>query len=84
MKDFKRTAIGVSLAAVLALGLAACGDTKGDRAMSGAALGGAAGLGVGALTGSPLTGAALGAAGGAATGALTDKDQIDLGKPVWK
>lgn len=84
MTDFKRTTMIVGVAAALAFGLSACGETTGDRAASGAALGGAAGLGIGALTGSPVTGAAIGAVGGGAAGALTDKDQIDLGKPVWR
>jgi osmotically inducible lipoprotein OsmB len=57
---------------------------KGDRALSGAGIGGAAGLVGGALVGAPVTGAAIGAAAGAGAGALTNKDQIDLGKPIWK
>jgi osmotically inducible lipoprotein OsmB len=65
---------------VLALGavplLAACGESQSDRALSGAAIGGAAG----AAFDRPL----LGAAGGAAAGALTDPDDINLGKPVWR
>jgi hypothetical protein len=32
----------------------------------------------------PATGAVVGGAVGAATGALTDKDDVDLGKPVWR
>jgi hypothetical protein len=31
-----------------------------------------------------LGGAAIGGAGGAAAGALTDKEDLDLGKPVWQ
>ena len=67
------------------LGLAACGETQGDRAISGGGIGAAAGAGIGALTGgSILGGAVLGGAAGAAGGALTDKDDVNLGKPVWK
>jgi osmotically inducible lipoprotein OsmB len=64
---------------VCAGGLAACGDTKGERALSGGAIGAGAGAVGGALTGgSPWTGAVIGGAAGAATGALTDEDDIDL------
>ena len=79
----KQAAIAVS--AIALLGLAACGETKGDRALSGGGLGAAAGAGVGALTGgSILGGAVIGGAIGAAGGALTDKDDVNLGKPAWK
>ncbi len=65
--------------------LGACGNTKGDRAMSG----GGIGAGVGAVTGaviggSPVTGAVIGGAIGAAAGGLTDKEDVDLGDPIWK
>ncbi|MGE4217882.1 MAG: YMGG-like glycine zipper-containing protein [Alphaproteobacteria bacterium] len=72
---------GVALAALL--GLAACGESKGDRALSGAGIGAAGGAVGGALMGNPAAGAAIGAAAGAVTGAVTDKDDIDLGKPAW-
>ncbi len=71
-------------AVLLLFGLAACGNTKGDRALSGAGIGAGVGLVGGALVGAPVTGAAVGAAAGAGAGALTNEDQIDLGKPVWK
>lgn len=61
------------------LALAACGETRGERALSGGAIGAGAGAVGGALMGgSPVTGAVIGGAAGAATGALTDKDQINL------
>ena len=67
------------------LTLAACGDSTGDRAMSGGAIGAGVGAAAGAVTGtSVLGGAVIGGAAGAATGAATDEDQIDLGKPVWR
>jgi osmotically inducible lipoprotein OsmB len=72
------------LVLVSGLALAACGETKSDRALSGGALGAAGGAAVGAMTGSPLTGALIGGAAGAGAGALTDKNDIDLGKPVWR
>jgi osmotically inducible lipoprotein OsmB len=73
------------LALVAGLALAGCGESKGDRAISGGALGAAGGAAVGGLTGgSPLTGALIGGAGGAAAGALTNRNDVDLGKPVWR
>jgi len=68
-----------------ALLLSACGSTTGDRALSGAGIGAAAGTAVGAVTGlSLLQGALIGAGAGGLTGALTDDDTINLGKPWWK
>jgi osmotically inducible lipoprotein OsmB len=66
------------------LALAACGESVGDRGLSGAGIGGAAGAVGGALVGAPLAGAAIGAGVGAATGALTSPSTVDLGKPVWE
>ena len=69
----------------LALSLAACGNTQGDRALSGAGIGAGVGAVGGALVGgSPVGGAAIGAAIGGATGALTDEHDINFGKPAWK
>ncbi len=64
--------------------LAACGNTKEDRAASGGLIGAGAGAVIGSTMGAPTTGAAIGAGIGATTGALTDKADIDLGKPIWK
>lgn len=65
--------------------LAACGESKSDRALSGAALGAGAGAATGALTGGSVgTGALIGAGVGAAGGALTDKDDVNFGKPIWR
>lgn len=73
-----------------ALGLAAlmlsgCGYSRGDRALSGAALGAGGGAAVGAIAGgSPLAGAAIGGLAGAAAGALTSPNDINLGRPAWR
>jgi osmotically inducible lipoprotein OsmB len=64
--------------------LAACGQTTGDRALSGGAIGAGAGAIGGALAGSPGTGALVGGALGAGAGALTSPSQVDLGRPVWR
>lgn len=71
------------VAAVALLALAGCGETTGERALSGGAIGAGAGALGGAAVGAPVTGAAIGGAAGAGTGALTDEDDIDLGDPIW-
>ena len=64
---------------VIALGLAGCGNSKGERALSGAGIGAGIGAVGTALTGgSVATGAAVGAAAGAVTGAVTDRNDINL------
>lgn len=73
----------LALSAVLML--SACGNSSGERAVSGGAIGAGAGAVGGALLGgSPAGGAILGGAVGAAAGGLTKSSDIDLGKPVWK
>lgn len=75
--------IGVASLSVLLL--AACGETKSDRALSGAGIG--AGIGAAgsiATGGSVGKGALIGAGAGAAAGALTDKEDVDLGRPAWR
>ncbi len=75
-----RSSLILAMGCCLAMGLTACGNTKGDRALSGAGIGAGVGAVGSAVTGgSPWTGAVVGGAAGAATGALTSKKQIDLG-----
>ncbi len=65
--------------------LTACGESTGDRALSGGAIGAGVGaVGGAVLGGSPTTGAIVGGAVGAAAGGLTKKKDINLGKPVWR
>ena len=64
--------------------LSACGTSTQDRAISGGAMGAAAGGVAGLLLDRPVAGALLGGGAGAAPGARTHADQINLGKPVWK
>ena len=74
MKLFKFFAIPA-----LVLFLAACGNTTGERALSGGGIGAAGGAGLAAATGGSIGGGALvGGLAGAATGALTDEDHINL------
>jgi peptidoglycan hydrolase-like protein with peptidoglycan-binding domain len=69
----------------LSLALAACGDTQGERGVSGAAIGAGAGAVIGAVTPiGPVGGALIGGAAGAATGVLTTPSQVNVGKPVYK
>lgn len=59
----------------LPLALSACGDTWGQRAVTGGAIGTGAGVAVGALAGWPLLAPALiGGIAGAGIGAATAKD----------
>lgn len=75
----------IAVMMVVTLGLAACGSSTGDRAVSGGAIGAGAGAAIGAITGgSAIGGALLGGAAGAATGALTKEKDVDLGKPFWR
>ncbi|WP_439597323.1 YMGG-like glycine zipper-containing protein [Falsiroseomonas sp.] len=64
--------------------LAACGQTTGDRAVSGGLLGAGAGAAIGSLSGSAGTGALIGGAAGAAGGALTSPGTVNLGRPAWR
>jgi hypothetical protein len=64
--------------------LAACGNTTGDRALSGAGIGAGVGAVGGLMVGAPVQGALIGGAVGAGTGALTNRSQIDLGRPAWR
>jgi osmotically inducible lipoprotein OsmB len=65
--------------------LAACGSSTGDRGLSGAGIGAAAGTALGMVTGLGIVeGALIGAGAGGLTGALTDEDTINLGKPWWE
>ena len=65
----------IVLMALFPLVLSACGDTWGERAATGGAIGAGTGLAVGALVGWPLLAPALvGGAVGAGIGAATAKD----------
>ena len=80
-----KTFVKAMLMATALVSLSACGNTTGDRALSGAGIGAGTGAAVGALTGGSVAGGALiGGAVGAAAGGLTDKDDVNLGKPAWR
>lgn len=74
MKKFAVTAMILSTIA-----LAACGNTRGERALSGAGIGAGVGAVGSAVTGgSVLGGAAVGGLAGGAIGAVTNRDQVNL------
>ncbi|MFY8105756.1 MAG: YMGG-like glycine zipper-containing protein [Elstera sp.] len=77
----KTLAMTAALSLVL---LSACGNNPKDRALSGAGIGAAAGTVGGLMVGSPVTGAVVGGAVGAGVGGLTKKEDLNLGKPLWK
>jgi hypothetical protein len=78
----KRSLMAVAL--VGAFALSGCGYNKGDRALTGGALGAAGGAAIGAMAGAPLAGALIGGAGGAAAGALTSPRDVNLGRPIYR
>ena len=78
------TRIALPLVFAGAIALAGCGNTVGDRGLSGAGIGAAGGAVIGAMVGAPLAGAAIGAGAGAIAGAATSPSQVDLGRPVWE
>ena len=70
-----------TLAAVvpIVLSLSACGDTWGQRAVTGAGIGTGAGAAIGLLTGFPIIGTALvGGLVGAGVGAATSREVMDF------
>ncbi|MEQ1752784.1 MAG: hypothetical protein ABL973_01480 [Micropepsaceae bacterium] len=68
-----------------AFSLSACGTSTTDRGLSGAGIGAATGAVIGGVTGGSVgTGAVVGAVVGGAIGVATTKDDINLGKPIWR
>jgi len=67
-----------ALASFVVLALAGCGETRGDRALTGGAIGAGAGAVGGAVLGfNPITGALIGGAAGAVGGAVTKGKECD-------
>lgn len=79
VRTLRRLTLALPLSAAL-LGMAGCGTTTSQRALSGAGIGAATGAVGAAVTGGDVgTGAVLGGAVGAAAGALTKKRQLHVG-----
>jgi Flp pilus assembly protein TadD len=73
----------ILMIAAMSLSLTACGEDQGTRALSGGAIGAAAGAIIGAATGgSAATGALIGGGIGALGGAATNAHQVYLGDPI--
>lgn len=80
-----RATATTTLLVTMALGLAACGYSPGDRAASGGLIGAGAGAAIAAATGgAPLVGALVGGGVGAIGGAVTSPSAVNLGRPVWR
>lgn len=79
-----KTELKAGLAALALVALVGCGETVGERGLSGAGIGAAGGALGGAMVGAPATGAIVGGAVGAGLGAFTDEDELDLGEPIWE
>jgi osmotically inducible lipoprotein OsmB len=78
-----RAKMGLVVLAISSLALAACGETPGCRALTGAGVGAAGGAVIGAFAGSPATGAIIGGATGAAVGGLSSPNQINGPSPCY-
>jgi hypothetical protein len=65
----------LALCAALVLATVACGDTPGERALTGGVIGAGGGALIGAAAGNTLAGAIVGGLGGAAIGAATTPPQ---------
>ena len=72
----------IALAAT-ALLLSACGDSRTDRAASGAIIGATTGVVLGAFAAAPVTGGAIGAAAGGVIGYATP-DSMSWGRAWWE
>lgn len=80
-----RATATTTLLAAMALGLAGCGYSPGDRAASGGLIGAGTGAAIAAATGgAPLVGALVGGGVGAVAGAVTSPRVVNLGPPVWR
>ncbi|HKF71462.1 MAG TPA: glycine zipper family protein [Stellaceae bacterium] len=78
-----RAKLTLAVLLVGSLSLAACGQTPGCRALTGAGVGAAGGAVIGAIAGHPATGAIAGAAGGALLGGLSSPSSINGPSPCY-
>lgn len=70
---------------VVLLAVSGCGTMPEERAISGAGIGAATGAVMGAVTSLAVgPGALIGALGGGLVGAMTNRNQVNMGEPVWK
>jgi hypothetical protein len=72
MSTIAKSISRATIVAAILFGATACGDTWGQRAVTGGGIGAGTGAVIGAVTGmGPLTGAVIGGAVGAGAGAAT-------------
>jgi hypothetical protein len=69
----------LTIAALMCATLAACGNSPGERAVTGGAIGAGTGAIIGGAAGNPAAGAIVGGAVGAVGGAATTRNQVNLG-----
>lgn len=82
--NLKSGFLSILTVAGLGLALSACGQTTGDRALSGGLIGAGTGAAIGAVAGNPAAGAVVGGAVGAVGGAVTRPEDVNLGRPIWR
>lgn len=75
----KSQIVALALTGLIAVGCSNMNDTQ-QRAVSGGAIGAAAGAGIGLLTGHTVAGALIGAAAGTAGGLIVDANEKNKGK----
>lgn len=75
----KSTIIALALTGFVAMGCSNMNNTQ-QRAVSGGAIGAAAGAGIGLLTGHTVAGALIGAAAGTAGGLIVDSNEKSNGR----
>jgi hypothetical protein len=78
------TRLGIAALMTLSLGLVAWGDHPMHRALSGAGMGAGPRVLRALLVRAPVEVALPGGVVGGAAGALTQRNQIDLGRPMWR
>jgi hypothetical protein len=69
----------LTIAALMCGMLAACGNSPGERAVTGGVIGAGTGAIIGGAAGNPAAGALIGGAVGAVGGAATTRNQVNLG-----
>jgi osmotically inducible lipoprotein OsmB len=75
----RHASMKLTIAALMCGMLAACGNSPGERAVTGGAIGAGAGAIIGGASGNPAAGALIGGAVGAVGGAATTRNQVNLG-----
>ena len=75
----RHASMKLTIAALMCGMLAACGNSPGERAVTGGVIGAGTGAIIGGAAGNPAAGALIGGAVGAVGGAATTRNQVNLG-----